>query len=187
MGLCEPEPVELDLKGISSKYFIDQFPMTNSPSDPHSEATQSDVAPTESSQPETAKSQVLASIELAKKAARIAAENRGQNIMVLDVSSQTPIFDCFVLATGTSRRQLHAISEEIDDVFEKQLGEKRLSIAGYSESRWIVLDYGGVIIHLFDSDARQFYDLEGLWADGVRVDLTEALKNTSATMTELDP
>jgi ribosome-associated protein len=134
----------------------------------------------------TPREQVDRSIEMAKAAARVAAENRGQDIVVIDVSEQTSIFDCFVIATGTSRRQLHAISEEIDRVLEKEMSEKRLSISGYSESRWIVLDYGGVMIHLFDEDAREFYDLEGLWADGKHIDLSEALRNTSATMTPLD-
>lgn len=124
---------------------------------------------------------IAQSIELAKVAAKIAAENKGQDILVLDLSRQTSVFDCFVIATGTSRRQLHAIAEEINREF-KARGEQRLSISGYDESRWIALDYGGVIIHLFDDECRKFYDLEGLWADSRRVDLTEALKNTSARM-----
>jgi ribosome-associated protein len=127
--------------------------------------------------------QLAESIRIAKVAARVAAENRGQEIVVLDISRLTSVFDCFVIVSGTSRRQLHAISEEIDRVLENELGERRLSISGYNESRWIVLDYGGVVIHLFDEDARKFYDLEGLWADGVQVDLTEALRNTGAAMT----
>ncbi len=119
-----------------------------------------------------------ASIAIAKAAARAAAENRGQDIVVLDISKQTSLFDCFVLVTGTSRRQLHAMAEEIDRVLEKEMNEKRLSISGYAESRWIVLDYGGVVVHLFDEEARSYYDLEGLWADGIRIDLTDALRNT---------
>lgn len=125
-----------------------------------------------------------ASLLIAKAAARSAAENRGQDIVVLDISKQTSLFDCFVIVTGTSRRQLHAMAEEINRVLKQDLNEQRLSISGYSESRWIVLDFGGVVIHLFDEESRVFYDLEGLWADGVRVDLTEALRNTGATMTK---
>ncbi len=126
------------------------------------------------------------SIRIAKAAARSAAENRGQDIVVLDISKQTSLFDCFVLVTGTSRRQMHAIAEEIDRILKKELNETRLSMSGYAESRWIVLDFGGVVIHLFDEEARAFYDLEGLWADGNRIDLTDALRNTGATMTKLD-
>ncbi len=115
------------------------------------------------------------SLQLALAAARTAAENRGQNIVVLDMTRHTPMFDYFVIATGTSRRQLHAMSEEIDDVLQQQMGDRRLSIEGYEESRWIVLDYGTVVIHLFDEDTRSFYSLESLWADARRVDITDVL------------
>ena len=117
------------------------------------------------------------SIELALAAARTAAENQGQEIVVLDMTRQSPMFDYFVIATGTSRRQLHAMSEEIDHVLEDELHDKRMGIEGYDESRWIVLDYGTVVIHLFDEDTRKFYSLESLWADAQRVDITEVLRD----------
>ena len=115
------------------------------------------------------------SLQLALAAARTAAENRGQNVVVLDMRELTQIFDYFVIATGTSRRQLHAMSEEIDHALEDDLGDKRYGIEGYAESRWIVLDYGTVVIHLFDEDTRQYYDLENLWAEAKPVDLSETL------------
>jgi ribosome-associated protein len=111
------------------------------------------------------------SLELALAAARVAADNKGQAIVVLDLRQITPVFDYFVLATGTSRRQLHAISEEIDQVLERELGDRRLGIEGYSESRWILLDYGSVVVHLFDDETRAYYDLENLWASASRVEL----------------
>ena len=114
-------------------------------------------------------------LELALAAARTAAENRGRDLVVLDLRELTAVFDYFVIATGTSRRQLHAISEEIDRVLQEELGDRRLGIEGYSESRWIVLDYGNVVIHLFDDEARSYYDLENLWAEAKRVDLTATL------------
>ncbi|MBP88205.1 MAG: ribosome silencing factor [Planctomycetaceae bacterium] len=112
------------------------------------------------------------SLELALAAARTAADNRGQNVVVLDLREITPVFDYFVLATGTSRRQLHAMSEEIDHTLEDDLGDKRMGVEGYQESRWILLDYGTVVIHLFDEEKRGYYDLENLWAQAKRVDLT---------------
>ena len=114
--------------------------------------------------------------QLALAAARVAAENKGRNIVVLDMRPLTPIFDYFVLATGTSRRQLHAMSEEIDHKLEDGLNDKRMNIDGYDDSRWIVLDYGTVVIHLFDEDTRQFYSLEALWGDAPHVDLTKTLE-----------
>ena len=83
----------------------------------------------------------------------------------------TTEFDYFVLATGNSRRQLHAISEEIDRVLEKELGDSRMGIEGYHESRWILLDYGTVVIHMFDEEMRSYYALEDLWGHAKRIPL----------------
>ncbi len=96
-------------------------------------------------------------------AAQIAADNRANDIVILDLRELTKNFDFFVIASGTSRRQLHAVSEEIDHEFEDRLGDKRLSISGYRESRWVVLDYGDIIVHLFEPNTREFYALEELW------------------------
>ena len=111
------------------------------------------------------------SLQLALAAAQTAEDNRGQDIVILDLRAITPIFDYFVIATGNSRRQLHAISEEIDHCLEDQLGDERMSIEGYNESRWILLDYGTVVIHLFDAETREYYALEQLWGTATRVRL----------------
>jgi ribosome-associated protein len=83
----------------------------------------------------------------------------------------TPEFDYFVIATGNSRRQLHAISEEIDRTLEQELGDRRMGLEGYNDSRWILLDYGNVVIHLFDEETREYYSLEDFWSDAVPVQL----------------
>ncbi|MFG0253474.1 MAG: ribosome silencing factor [Rhodopirellula sp. JB053] len=111
--------------------------------------------------------------KLATAAAQVALENNGSDVLVLDISGQSAEFDFFVIATGTSRRQLHAISEQIDDALEKGLGDRRMGIEGYQESSWIVLDYGSLVVHLFDEDTREYYDLESLWADGISVPLED--------------
>lgn len=102
-------------------------------------------------------------------AAKTALDNRGQDVVVLDLRSQTSIFDYFVLASGTSRRQLHSMSEEIDDALEKGLGDHRMGIEGYEESRWILLDYGDVVVHLFEPEARAYYAIEDLWSQASRL------------------
>ena len=79
-----------------------------------------------------------------------------------------------MLVTGTSRRQLHAISEEIDHVLEKEFGDRRLGIEGYAESRWILLDFGDIVVHMFDEETRGYYDLEQLWAGAKRVPFESA-------------
>jgi ribosome-associated protein len=123
---------------------------------------------------------------LALAAARTAEDNRGRDIVVLDMQRLTPMFDYFVVASGTSRRQLHAISEEIDHMLEDDLGDRRMGIEGYDESRWILLDYGSVVIHLFDDETRQYYDLEGLWSAADRVDLSGVLRGENGRGAEAE-
>ena len=138
-----------------------------------------DQQPAENSNPMVAPSRSIRphgtaeSRRIAATAVQIAIDNNGQDVCVIDVCDQSAEFDLFVLATGQSRRQLHAISEQIDDALEKGMGERRFGIEGYNESRWIVLDYGSVVVHLFDDETRGFYDLESLWADGKPVPLSE--------------
>ena len=103
------------------------------------------------------------SFQLAAAAAHEAEESRGQNVVVLDMRGQTSIFDYFVIATGTSNRQLRAISDSLDDVLQKQFGHRRVGREGYEDSHWILLDYGSVVIHLFDEKHRDYYRLEDLW------------------------
>jgi ribosome-associated protein len=92
-------------------------------------------------------------------------------VAILDTRPLTSMFDYFVLASGTSKRQLHAMSEEIDRALEQGMGDRRLGIEGYVEGRWVLLDYGDVVIHLFQPEARAYYALEDLWAQAKRVPL----------------
>ncbi len=108
-------------------------------------------------------------LERALAAAQTAAENRGRDIVILDLRELTSEFDYFVLVTGTSRRQLHAISDEIDRVLQKEMHDNRLGTEGYQNSRWILSDYGDVIVHMFEPDARDYYALDQLWAGAKRV------------------
>lgn len=110
-------------------------------------------------------------LQRALLAAQTAEDNRGANIVVLDMRELTSVFDFFVLASGTSRRQLHAMSEEIDHALEDKMGDRRLGIEGYEESRWILLDYGDVVVHLFEPEMREYYALEDLWGHAKRVPL----------------
>ncbi len=109
------------------------------------------------------------SLELALAAARVAGDNRGRNIVILDLREVTPVFDYFVIATGSSRRQLHAICEEIDAELQVGMRDKRMGREGFEASRWILLDYGNVVVHLFDEETRGYYDLENLWGAAKRV------------------
>ena len=115
------------------------------------------------------RSQESRSLERAQAAARVADLNRGRDIAIIDLREITPVFDFFVLVTGSSRRQLHSIAEEIDLLLRKQFGDKRMGLEGYEDSRWILLDFGDVVIHLFDEETREYYDLENLWAGAKRI------------------
>ena len=101
--------------------------------------------------------------------ARIGEDNKGKDILVLDIRGITPLYDFFVIMTGSSRRQIHTLAEEIDSALAAE-GEKRLSISGYRASRWVIQDYGDIVVHLFDPDSRAYYALEDLWADAPHLD-----------------
>jgi ribosome-associated protein len=89
---------------------------------------------------------------------------------VLDVADLSPITDYFVLATGTSARQMRTVAEEIAELGEK-LGHKPYNIDGLDSASWILVDCVNVVIHLFSEEARRYYDLESLWGDAERVEL----------------
>lgn len=104
-------------------------------------------------------------LELAFAIAKVIEETRGRDIRILDLRKLTEVFDYFVLATGSSRRQMHAVSDEVERVMKADWGDVKRGIEGYDESHWIVLDYGDVVVHLFDAEARDYWDLEQLWSD----------------------
>lgn len=120
------------------------------------------------------------SLQLALAAAQTALENRAEDVVVLDMRKLSQLFDYFVICTGRSRRQLHAISEEIDHRLEEDLNDRRLGIEGYDASRWILLDYGTVVVHIFDPETREYYALEELWAEAPRVPLDSVQGKTTA-------
>ena len=109
------------------------------------------------------------SLEQAIQCARIGEENKAKDVVILDLRNITPIFDFFVIMTGASRRQLHTLAEETDAYLRDQ-GEIRKNIQGYQASRWIVQDYGDIIVHVFDAESREYYALEELWADAPHIE-----------------
>lgn len=108
-------------------------------------------------------------LERAAACARLCEENKAKDVIVLDTRSITTEFDYLVLATGNSRRQLHAMAEEVDAHMEGEK-ESRQGIEGYESCKWIIQDYGDIVVHLFDTFSRDFYRLEDLWGQGKQVD-----------------
>ena len=103
-------------------------------------------------------------------AAKVAEENKGHDILILDVRELTKTFDYFLIVSGSSRRQLYAIGDEIQKKLAREMGDNCLSVSGHTEGRWIVIDYGDIVVHLFEPETRKYYALEELWGKGVRVD-----------------
>lgn len=144
------------MTNVSSQFAL--FPGT-SVSEKSVPTSQSNKSPSKAPSSET----------LAIAAAKVCEENNAQEIVILDMRSATALFDYFVIATGTSLRQLRAIAEEIQNKLEKELNDRRYSNHSIDRSNWVVLDYGTVVVHLFDEETRQFYSLEALWGDSPRV------------------
>ena len=93
---------------------------------------------------------------------------KARDVVVLDVRKLSDVADYFVICTGDNRRQLRAIQRRLRDELKK-LGTKSVGIEGEAGTSWILLDFYDIVVHLFDPDAREFYDLELLWGDAPRV------------------
>lgn len=108
--------------------------------------------------------------DFALAAARVAAGRHCSDIVVLDLKGKSPATDYFVIATGISDRQMRTVADEISDEARK-CGLQRFGRAGYEQARWILLDFIDVVIHIFDSEYRDYYDLELLWGDAKRLNI----------------
>jgi len=108
-------------------------------------------------------------LEHARLCARIADDNRGKDIVLLDLRNATALVDFFVIVTAVSRRQSHAIASEIDQEMKK-LGEAKLGLEGSEEGRWTLIDYGDFVVHIFSPDDRAYYALEDIWGDAPQID-----------------
>lgn len=107
----------------------------------------------------------MAEMNLAEKIAKILYDKKALDITVLDVSHMTVITDYMVIASGRSALQVKALAEDVDDMMAME-GIALRSKEGMGEGRWIVLDYGSVLVQLFHPEDRQYYHLERLWNDG---------------------
>lgn len=109
-------------------------------------------------------------LKTAKRAAAICDEKRAEDILVLDLRKVCDFTDYFVIATASSGPQMRGISREMERALRDD-GAKLLSKNGADDGKWSVLDFGDVVVHLFDQESRDFYQLEMLWGDAKRVKL----------------
>jgi len=108
--------------------------------------------------------------ELALKVAKALDERLARELSVIDVSGITEIAEYFVIATGTSSTHVKALADETEFKL-KQEGILPGHIEGHNAKNWIAMDYGCVVVHIFDTEARAYYDLERLWSDGEKLDI----------------
>lgn len=113
--------------------------------------------------------------DIVKVAVTAIDSKKGENIQVIGITDLTIIADYFVIATGTSSTQVKALAEEVEYQLDKQ-GVEPHHIEGRN-TPWVCLDYNSVIIHIFYKDQRDFYQLERLWEDGEKIDITNFLED----------
>jgi ribosome-associated protein len=113
-------------------------------------------------------------VELIRAAALAASDKLATDQLAFDVSEQLAITDAFLLASGGNDRQVRAIVEEVEDKL-RELGAKPIRREGHRDGRWVLLDYGDVVIHVQHTEERQFYALERLWRDCPVIDLPDGV------------
>ena len=112
--------------------------------------------------------ETLDSKEIAILCARVADAKKAEDVLIFDVRKLTPITDFFVICNGFNERQLQSIASEIESQLHSH-GIHGVGIEGYTNGRWILMDYVDVVVHLFDREMRHFYDLELLWGDAPKL------------------
>ncbi len=104
----------------------------------------------------------MENLDIAKAAAEALENKKGEDVKILDIRELSDFADYFVLATGNNRNQIDAMEEAVGEALNK-IGANHRNTEGNRDSNWILMDYGDVIIHIFDKESRSFYDLERIW------------------------
>ena len=112
--------------------------------------------------------------ELMEEIVKIADSKKARDIVVMQVDDKTTLTDYFVLMTGTSNTHIRALGDEIEFKVKEDLGILPHHIEGISSS-WVLVDYTGVVVNIFQQDAREQYDLERLWGDGTKLDISNLI------------
>lgn len=117
---------------------------------------------------------MLPSRELAEIAVKALDSKKGKEIRLIRIDKITTLAEYFIICTGTSNTQINALCDAVEKELTEK-GEEPLHREGYRGGTWVLLDYGCVVVHIFNDEARKFYSLEHLWADGEEVDLSAIL------------
>jgi ribosome-associated protein len=109
--------------------------------------------------------------ERIRRALSAALEKKALDLTVLDLRGIASFTDFFLITTGTNRRQCQAISDEVVEQLKRR-GTRAARVEGFQTAEWILIDYGDFVVHIFDEKARRFYDLERLWREARRIDVS---------------
>ena len=115
----------------------------------------------------------------AVEAARAADDKRGAETLILAVGNVLAVTDHFVITHGTNPRQVRTIADEVERRITEADGPKPIRIEGLDDLTWVLLDYGDFVVHVFNEDARRYYELERLWADVPKIDWQEQSASTA--------
>lgn len=115
-----------------------------------------------------------ASLEMTKLACKALDDKKGFDIKVIDIHGVSVIADYFVIASASNQNQVQAMVDSVQEMLGRA-GYEAKQVEGNRSSTWILMDYGDVIIHIFDEENRLFYDLERIWRDGKAIDVKEFL------------
>ena len=110
--------------------------------------------------------------EMAKLAFNALEEKKAVDIKLIDISEVSVLADYFIIASGTNRNQVQALADNVEETLHKA-GHPVKQTEGYRTANWVLMDYGDIIVHIFDRENRLFYDLERIWRDGRRIDPSE--------------
>lgn len=116
----------------------------------------------------------------ARLLADAARDRKAEDVVALDVRAITSFADTFVLASGTSDRHVRAVADAVVAA-AKAAGTRPLGVEGLDEGRWVLIDLGDVVVHVFQREVREYYDLDRLWADAGRIDLGEEARRADAS------
>ncbi len=114
----------------------------------------------------------MKSNDMAKLAVAALEDHKAEDISVIDIREVSPIADYFIIASGNNQNQLQAMRDAADEALYKA-GIKVQQVEGNQNSTWILMDYNDIIIHIFSKEDRLFYDLERIWRDGKKIDISE--------------
>lgn len=107
----------------------------------------------------------MESREMAKLAVKALEDKKGEEIRIIDISKVSVLADYFIIANGSNRSQVQALSDNVAEMLGRA-GVNAKQVEGYETANWVLLDFGDVIVHVFDKENRLFYDLERIWRDG---------------------